>query len=1338
MKLLSHPPRNFTAQPTGAKRERRFSTRSAHQLPPRAGLDDQPVSLVTAAGGKPALRGVALVVTLILLAIITTLAIAFIALTHRETSAVAATSSTTDAELAAEAALERAKAEILAPFVRDNRGTNGKTILGPEMMVSVAVDQDRIKAYGAYVDPSPPVYVNTNISGGSGPLDDRHFLDLNRNRYFDETGLVPITVNAKGGDGRYARAFPESDGWNATNFVAGDPQWIGVLANPLRWHTNNNQYISRFAYLVLPAGRSLDLNAIHNQAIDLDMRAGGFNGYYRNQGVGGWELNLAGFLTDLNTNEWPAPTYLYDPFNAVATGIANGPAFNDAREILRYRYTPANVQDLLNPPVSPNRYLDYASSNFPPIGVFAGDPVPSTLLTDDNIDEYSDSRLIRTSFAPLSEFDDPNKDNPDLPWPGARNKRNLRSIHDLWDPAKFPDANGIRRRLSDSSSRGNSYDRYTYYRVLGQLGTDSVTEDEDKINLNYVNVRSWSNPGFRLEAADMVSWTNSTANFKAQMGRTGPDLFFLSVARKLFMQEPALRGLVTNGTSLPATPLRIPILTNGSRLVIQRTNNVLETNVLYSGRIHQILQQAANIYDAIRGVEPGERPPYFPTIFRPKFRTEGNDVFVVDYERLTGAPADVMFNAARPWRDLEMGERPTGSDDLVYNVPMIIGARQGFPNFNEMQSRTTLRAIRRLTVEKPANTSYPNTLGSMRVTERLNFELENQFAVEAWHSYHSNRYQRPLSLYISNRVVVMLRSNNNVVSTLITGTNYFPAPYPNIPSNTYIPAAAFPLPSYSKQLFAWTNYGTADAGGFTNDLAVTVRNQLRYFLVDNAAPGGPRLVDAVTMSATNDFFDLARNLAEPGTSGSAALQSLWSRGNPRDRPWNSGVDNQISISTQSTLTDNNTWKNYGDIDPGIYGSKEAAIINFSRLMRTNDDVARVLDVPFVAVRYVTQNNYWEASDPLVHYTSEDLWRGSTTYPELNSARTEFGRGIGEPNKSTVAWPSHATNRDKVPSLRDPGVRTSDLWGFPTNRLPTIGWIGRVHRGTPWQSVYLKSEPASLPEFQTIVGGFPSGEDASLRKRVGTVRRSLSAARAMHPSVDARLLDVFTTSVHPNATRGRLSINQTNLAAWSAVFSGVDLRLAKRSIGGGGNLWQPTNYIAEPAALDTNLTVVVNAINRERSARQRDFHRVSELLSVPELTSASPYLRDDKFPTENPTGHDRITDADYERIPEQIFSLLKVGEPRFVIYSWGQSLKPAEFGVNAQATGVFPRGPSVETAGDLRGLVRNYQITGEMATRAVVRIGFDRLSNDPNSPLYDEFDYSRPHAVVESFNIVPPQ
>lgn len=1272
--------------------------------------------------------GVALVVTLILLAIITTLTIAFVALTHRETANVAAASSTTDAEFAAEAALERAKAEILARFARENAGTNnGNLISGPEMMVSVAVDQNRFSPAGAFVDPSPPVFVNTNPPGLNGPLDDRHFVDLNRNRYYDETGLVPITSDVRDpGTGRFARAYPEALGWDATNFVVGDPQWIGILSSPRRWHTNNNQYISRYAWMVLPAGRSLDLNAIHNQAIEqLDMRVGGFNGFYRNQGAGAWELNLAGFLTDLNTNEWRGQDYAFNPFSTVASGIALGTAFADAREILRYRYTPAGIP-LTAIPVNPVRYLDTASSNFPPIAVFGGPP-PATRLADDDIDEYANTPVLRIGAGPQND-----DDNPDRPWPGARNKRNFRSIHDLWDPAKLPDPNGLRSRLANASLQGNSYDRYTYYRLLGQMGTDSVTEDEDKINLNYVNVRSWVDPSFRLEAADMVSWTNSTTPFVQAMGRKGPELFFLSVARKLFLQESRLRGIVTNA-SLPDRPIRIPLLVSNSLYAIERPNNnsPWETNRYYSGRIHQILQQAANLYDAIRGFAPNESTiqPQFPTVFRPQFEVDGNNVYITNYILQTDA------NLPLGTRDLEVAAAgsqsarpPLAPDDLVYNAPLIVGARKGHPNFNEFASQTILQAVRRLVVTKPANVT---NLANSTVTQELTFEIQNRHAFETWYSYFSNAYPRPLRLAFSNTVVATLRSGSNSLSTVVWSTNYAPAVFPPLTfrTNTYIPSAQIPAPTFSRILFSWTNSGPVDAGGFTNDLSLNVRNQIRYYAIDTGIVPN-RIVDAVTMTATNDFFDLNRYLAASiDQSRSAAIRELWSRRTSSEPKVNQGALSQIIASRNPGETTDNIWRNYGFFQlPDGARSKDDAIANFNHLLTTPTSVVQRIDVPFVAVRYVIQDNNWRASDPLVHYNADDLWRGSRTYDRLDTNQVRFE--IGTKNPEAVAWPSDpysATGKD--PTLRDPGVKSSDLWNFPTNRLPTVGWIGRVHRGTPWQTIYLKAAQANTRAFHQVIGGFPYSD------REGTERRSAAAALAMHPGVDARLLDIFTTAVHPNATRGRLSINQTNLAAWSAVFSGVDLRLAHLQ-DDDVRVWRPTNHIVEPDAIDPRLQRIVDGINEGRRRLRRDYRRLSELVAVPELTSDSPYLEGEGFESTAPVGFDLLADAEYERIPEQIFSLLKVGEPRFVVYSWGQSLKPAEYGVDVRGNAAYARGPSVETAGNERGLVRNYQITGEMATRTVIRIDFERLSSDPNSPLYTEFDYSHPHAVVESFNIVP--
>jgi hypothetical protein len=84
------------------------------------------------------------------------------------------------------------------------------------------------------------------------------------------------------------------------------------------------------------------------------------------------------------------------------------------------------------------------------------------------------------------------------------------------------------------------------------------------------------------------------------------------------------------------------------------------------------------------------------------------------------------------------------------------------------------------------------------------------------------------------------------------------------------------------------------------------------------------------------------------------------------------------------------------------------------------------------------------------------------------------------------------------------------------------------------------------------------------------------------------------------------------------------------------------------------------------------------------------------------------------------SLLRVGTPRYVIYSYGQTLKPAPNGVSLGTTvnGTF-------------GMVTNYQVVSEMATRAVVR--FDSTLTNINGTL----TVTNNHAVIENYNILPP-
>jgi hypothetical protein len=236
-----------------------------------------------------------------------------------------------------------------------------------------------------------------------------------------------------------------------------------------------------------------------------------------------------------------------------------------------------------------------------------------------------------------------------------------------------------------------------------------------------------------------------------------------------------------------------------------------------------------------------------------------------------------------------------------------------------------------------------------------------------------------------------------------------------------------------------------------------------------------------------------------------------------------------------------------------------------------------------------------------------------------------------------------------------------------------------------------------------------------------------------------LFDVFTTAFNDNASRGQLSVNQTNLAAWSAVFGGVvtltnstDDTLLLR-----GRQATYSPLVIQPAGLydsyDTNtwspMVRLVAGINAERTRTNAAggfihpggwFQSAGDLLSVPELTDASPFMRLDPKSLAFQRG---VNDAAYEWLPQQIMSLVQLGEPRFVIYAYGQALRPAENSI-------------VTTSGKFFGMCTNYQITAEVASRAVVHLEGSPNPADANNPnLKRRYP---PRLIIDSYNYLPPE
>jgi hypothetical protein len=259
-----------------------------------------------------------------------------------------------------------------------------------------------------------------------------------------------------------------------------------------------------------------------------------------------------------------------------------------------------------------------------------------------------------------------------------------------------------------------------------------------------------------------------------------------------------------------------------------------------------------------------------------------------------------------------------------------------------------------------------------------------------------------------------------------------------------------------------------------------------------------------------------------------------------------------------------------------------------------------------------------------------------------------------------------------------------------------------------------------------------------------------------PVMDRYILDLFTTAFNGNAARGQMSINQTNLAAWSAILGGViavSNSVSSKDFSKNPFLQAQTVPVEiRPAGIYnpfvTNqrpaIVQLVTAINAIRATniispdtnywkqhvndyfqlgypflRTRPvFNRLGEILEVPELTVASPFLGEI---TNNIVAQRGINDAVYERIPQQILGLLKDDPvPRFTIYSWGQALKPAD--------------RSVVTGGPFFGMCTNYQITAEVVTRAVIRV--EGLPLHPQ-PLTDPQPFKNLRLVIESYNVLPP-
>jgi hypothetical protein len=1232
-------------------------------------------------------RGVALVITLVMLSVVTLMAVTFLAISRREKSAVAVAGYQTTSKLMADTAVAEAEADIVARMLAHH------TLLDYDFRVSTNLwapsgfntaqtgdlpnftnvnylfpegnpngsltEEQRARALGNLMFlPRAPVFVPRRGPSGS-TLDFPFYLDLNRNGRYDTNGYLPA-LDAQG----QPVLAPDEQGRPRplTNHCVGDPEWIGVLEHPDAPHSGTNRFIGRYAYLVLPAGKSLDLNFMHNNAA---RRTLGGLAYYRNQGVGSWELNLAAFLRDLNTNAWTS--YSYGGFG----GQPMTDSFEDAWQFLRYRYA-GNYRNLFS--------VDQ---------LFASGA--AAVFRQDYVDAYTDGPPWNGWRAPTAD-----NDRTSEPWPGSDNPRAYFELNDLFDTNKVP-VSWLNRLRTVQTGR-SSYDRYTFYRMLSQLGTDSVPAARDKININY-DTRP------PRGVTNLAPWQ--------------PLDFFETVAQRLLEASMRPTNFVNaDGRITPGYVIGDTLVHSNFSL----TNIMLYPVNEYTPSVHRLLQLAVNLYDATTNRVALTDYPYLPTVIKPTFRVDGTNVFIGGYHEVTNTAflnRFVLRDLSSPTDRAALANEPDG---VVYDVPFLIGAKKGFPNFNEFAMLNAAQISRRAEVVKRSLAD--------RVPFQTNLSyliaVSNRFGLEFWNSY-SNTFRRPLQLRLAGDVRMML-TNSHVFGGALWArrypyqTNQLMTPWPGkqfqVPvfrSVVFLPESAYdPLPRPHLVPGGTNAYFRRGLGFYVPQMDLLISNRFYAALIDVQAD---RLVDFVAFAHLGTHMDLTRALAgrpqTPGASGvSAEPGNLWltNRVQNLNTPLapTLGVINQMEISLGNIPISAQQWRSYSRTGPGA-NDKPKAIDVFREFVgltplvyRTprqrrqvrSELVGRIaMQAPFTPTRKVYQEITWQVNDPLVHYLAADLLdpHNRPNDPQrTNSIRFAVppsialtNSNLGLLNNRFRPWggnPQQSYDRlASDPGAKDPGVYGSDDWDFPTNKFPNLGWIGRVHRGTPWQTVYLKSAVTDTNRWFLYAGS------------LGT-----------HPTNDWRLVGLFTTALNDNASRGLLSVNQSGLAAWSAVLSGVSVltnttpEMGRRT----NNAVTFSELFIQP---DTpQLRAIVDGINRTRREERWQggypiaaFRHLGRILATPELTLRSPYISTNNL----------MNDAILERIPQQVLSLLKEDEPRFTVYAFGQALREAPDSVYLGS-------------GPLHRMCFNYEVTGEFVSKSVIRI---------------EGTPAHPRVVVEDYN-----
>lgn len=717
-------------------------------------------------------------------------------------------------------------------------------------------------------------------------------------------------------------------------------------------------------------------------------------------------------------------------------------------------------------------------------------------------------------------------------------------------------------------------------------------------------------------------------------------------------------GFFTNVASrLLATELNIDL----TRIQIYPTNQ-------YTPAVHRLLQVAANVYDATtnRTAELGQN---FPTVFRPLFtRDSSSNVFISGYTNVptVSGAGDVVFSLPLDASAIA-GVVGVNVPLNIYGVPWIIGAKKGFPNFNEISMQDVVSVTRKLQVTRSDITAQARMIAT---NAQYTFSINNALGVEFWNSY-TNAYTNALEVVVFDNVTMSLTNDS--------GFNYSPPSYalsqnysfnywpgsvwrsdgtsdnravnPAYPTNAmYIPIDAN-ISFLTNQVFQWGGTGSflpASSAPPWQSAVTTLTmphfglltsNRLQAYILATGSDLKQHVIDYVHFDGPNNVRSLDGEIQSTGIG--ASYDNMWVTNTVRGIPW--GIASQFGVSEGNPALNASYWdqSDVNLIRAEIYGftvfmggtpsfGLPAGYASVYQSYVTNTTVL----VPFTPTATSYGYTSWQANDPLVHSLASDLnYSGYDPDPgsPVHTGVNKLANGtslillpdLGLANAHYQPWgrsPQLFAGVDQNRynrAYKDPLVRQSDHWNFPDGQPLNPDWIGQVHRGTPWQTIFLKA--TNILNLTSV--GVPVGMN-TWTNWTGNANRSdaINTAPVNDWHVASLIMNLFNT----NNLASRFPVNNPDLVAWQGLLDGL------------------TAYTNIPEALNAVIissnsvqaSLIASAIQLARANRPGQFFSdVGDILAAPQLADQSPFLTG-----LNPTN--KISDEAYEVIPCQLLSLLR--------------------------------------------------------------------------------------------------